>query len=222
VVDDILSTAALDSLVHYCRYSTVFDDFLYKGGYVGTSLANGLGTALVLQIAAELRARLPALLDKHPLRHAWVYKCDNADSASAIAPHADEAAVNINIWLVDGWQSSGDKPTSGTGNTCGSDGTSGNNRSGSGGSNGGGLKMWLKEVPVDFDFQAFNREPARLLRWLSHAPESAQELNIAHRVNRAVIFNSALVHQSDVPTGAMRGCSFADRRMNFTLLFGQR
>ncbi len=200
VLDQFLSPAALDSLVRYCRDSTVFDDFLYKGGYVGTSLTNGLGTGLVLQIATELRARLPALLGKHPLRHAWVYKCDNSETASAIAPHADEAAVNINIWLVDGWQSSADRSSD----------------------SGGGLKVWLKEVPIDFDFQTFNREPARLLHWLSDAPEPVQELKIAHRANRAVIFNSALVHQSDVPPGAMRGCSFEDRRMNLTLLFGQR
>lgn len=202
VVDDILSSVALDSLVRYCRDSTVFDDFLYKGGYVGTSLTNGLGTGLVLQIAEELRARLPALLEEHPLRHAWVYKCDNSESATAIAPHADEAAVNINIWLVDGWQSSANRTARDT--------------------NGGGLKMWLKEVPLEFDFQAFNREPDRLLHWLSDTPEPVQELKITHRANRAVIFNSALVHQSDVPPGTMRGCSFEDRRMNLTLLFGQR
>ena len=43
VVDDFLSTPALERLVHYCRASTVWTDFLYKGGYVGTSLTTGLG-----------------------------------------------------------------------------------------------------------------------------------------------------------------------------------
>ena len=32
VVDNFLSGEALDSLVHYCRASTIFDDFMYKGG----------------------------------------------------------------------------------------------------------------------------------------------------------------------------------------------
>ena len=48
VVDDFLSTPALETLVHYCRASTVWTDFLYKGGYVGTSLTTGLGGALTL------------------------------------------------------------------------------------------------------------------------------------------------------------------------------
>jgi hypothetical protein len=219
---------------------------------------------LVLQIAAELRAKLPALLDDHPLRHAWVYKCDNAASAQAIAPHADEAAVNINLWLVDGWQQQRQQrrrqqqqprtdSTSATPPAAGTPGVAApvsatQHRCGDGNrectddddeeedGSGGGLRVWLKEVPPEFDFQEFNREPSRLLAWLAAQQAEEEEEGdtdgvatgieervISHRVNRAVVFDSALVHQSDVSQGAIRpGCRYEDRRMNLTLLFGHR
>ena len=89
--------------------------------------------------------------------------------------------------------------------------------------------MWLKEVPAAFDFDEYNRKPAELLSWLASdeatdgGAQPVEEMAVPHRVNRAVIFNSSLVHQSDVPAGAIRpDCEYADRRMNLTLLFGER
>ena len=46
---------------------------------------------------------------------------------------------------------------------------------------------------------------------------------VEHRVNRAVVFNSSLVHTSDVGAGGIAaGCPYANRRMNLTMLFGER
>lgn len=147
---------------------------------------------------------MPGLFDGHALKHAWVYKYDSAESAQGIAPHADDAAVNVNIWLQDGWQI----PETDRGG-------------------GGGLKLWLKEVPLSFDFEEYNRKPAELLSWLASDEATdggscpVEEMTVSHRVNRAVIFDSSLVHQSDV-AGIRPDCKYEDRRMNLTLLFGER
>jgi hypothetical protein len=53
---------ALQTLTNFCVASTVFTEFRFKGPYVGTRLETGLGNALVLQIAAELRTHLEPLL----------------------------------------------------------------------------------------------------------------------------------------------------------------
>eukprot|EP01048_Picozoa_sp_COSAG05_P010902 COSAG05_NODE_988_length_6284_cov_7.662571_5_plen_111_part_00 len=43
---------------------------------------------------------------------------------------------------------------------------------------------------------------------------------IPHKRNRAVVFNSNLIHQSDVV--ALGAPAFEHRRMNLTMLFGER
>ena len=188
-VDDLLSPAALADLRRFCMGSTIWTDFRYSGGYVGTALANGFANGLLLQIARELRARMPEVVGPHPLRQMWAYKYDQR--LTGIGPHADAAAVNVNFWITP--ESANRNPKT------------------------GGLVVWRRCAPLDWDFDAFNRQPEALMEWTRAT--GAEEIHVPYRCNRAVLFDSNLVHRTgdlDFEPG------YDNRRVNITMLFGVR
>jgi hypothetical protein len=215
VVDNLLSLEALERLTNFCIASTIWTDFNYQT-YVGTSLRQGLGCGIVVQIARELRSALGPLLAGRPLREAWVYKYDSGNgNANAVSPHGDAAAINVNIWLTD-WQPIAQP----------SGQSAGKEKEG-----GGGLKLWLQEAPAHWDFESYNRRPTKLLAWLAdlearEGDEAVKTVRVNHQRNRAVIFNSNLIHQSDTSSaeGSLSATTsaFENRRMNLTMLFGDR
>ena len=69
------------------------------GSYTGAYIDDGLYQRIILKLSTELRNRLPRLLEDHPLRYLWAYKYDS-DYGKGINLHADEAAVNVNIWIT--------------------------------------------------------------------------------------------------------------------------
>jgi hypothetical protein len=220
VVDGLLSPAALAALRNFCNEATgggkqhqgtlaeaaagasgLFADGQYKGGYVGATLRTGFGCPLVLQIACELREALPELLAEHPLREAWAFRYDSRPPSSddrdegneaGISVHADSAAVNVNLWLTrEQWDA---------------------------GFEGGGLLVWRRGAPAEWDFEVYNRQPHKIKEFLAECEPS----KIRYRQNRAVIFDANLFHQTEEwPEGAF-GSEFPDRRVNVTLLFGDR
>jgi tetratricopeptide (TPR) repeat protein len=188
-IDGLLKTDALQQLRRFCLGSTIWTDFKYSGGYVGTSLTNGFTNGLLLQIAREMRERLPGLLGPHPLRQMWAYKYDQ--ELAGIGVHADSAAVNVNFWITP------DEANLDTGS--------------------GGLRVWRKCAPLEWDFEEFNRRPEKLMEWVEES--GAEEFSISHRCNRAVLFDSSLVHRTDDFQFAP---GFENRRINITMLFGER
>ena len=96
VVDDFLTQDALERLWRFCLDATVW--YQVKRGYLGAYLVDGFATALALQIADELRARLPGIFRSHRLEQLWAYKYDSR--LQGIATHADFAAVNVNFWVT--------------------------------------------------------------------------------------------------------------------------
>ena len=188
-IDGLLRSEAVAQLRNFCMGSTIWSDFKYTGGYVGTSLSNGFASGLLLQIARELRTRLPDLLGRHPLRQMWAYKYDQ--QLTGIGVHADAAAVNVNFWI--------------TPDEANLD------------ANSGGLRVWRKCAPMDWDFDDFNRRPQRLMRWVEET--GAEEVIVPYRSNRAVIFDSNLVHRTDDFDFAP---GYENRRINITMLFGRR
>jgi tetratricopeptide (TPR) repeat protein len=67
-IDDLLTEAALASLTRYLLESTIWHDFSHIGGFVASYLEDGLACPLLLQIADEVRAAFPDILNENPFR----------------------------------------------------------------------------------------------------------------------------------------------------------
>ena len=68
------------------------------GKYVGAYIDDGLQDPIFLMLAKQLHQRLPRIMKNHHLRYLWAYKYDS-EWESGINLHADQAAVNVNMWL---------------------------------------------------------------------------------------------------------------------------
>ena len=100
-IDDALTPAALDQIRSLLLESTVFFETKMPavfGGYVGAIVEDGLHARALLELADALRRAMPETLGDHPLAYLWCYKYDS--QYEGISVHADEAAVNLNIWLT--------------------------------------------------------------------------------------------------------------------------
>jgi len=189
-VDELLTEEALSEIRAFCLESTIWKRD-YQNGYIGTFLANGFASPLLLQIAEELRTRFPKIFQHHQLQQAWAFKHDSA--LRGLNMHADAAAVNVNFWIT---------PNEANRNP-----------------DSGGLMVWDKEAPDSWDFAEYNNDKNKHKIQAFLEESGAKPINIPHRQNRAVIFNSNLFHETDV-------IEFQDtyeyRRINVTLLYGHR
>ncbi len=188
-IDDFLSPQALENLRRFCLTSTIWYEYRYANGYLGAFMDEGFVCPLLLQIAEELRQALPGIFQQHPLRKLWSFKCDS--SLKALERHADFAAVNVNFWITPD-EANLDPQT-------------------------GGLVIWDKEAPLDWDFETYNSDQAAIERYLEET--GAKAIEVPHRQNRVVIFNSDLFHRSgDVAFKE----GYENRRLNVTMLYGKR
>lgn len=189
-IDGLLADEALQRLRRFCWASTIWKKD-YENGYIGAFLGDGFASPLLLQIAEELRRRFPRIFGTHRLTQAWAFKHDSARRGLNI--HADAAAVNVNFWITP--DEANLNPDS------------------------GGLVVWDKEAPRDWDFKTYNSDKARgkIYEWLN--AQGAKEIKIPYRANRAVVFNSDLFHETD-DIAFKEG--FTNRRINITLLYGHR
>jgi tetratricopeptide (TPR) repeat protein len=189
-VDDLLSPSALESLRRFCWESTIWKRD-YENGYIGAFLGDGFASPLLLQIADELRSRFRGIFGAHRLTQAWAFKHDSGRRGLNI--HADAAAVNVNFWIT-------------------ADDANLN-------ADSGGLVVWNKEAPREWDFKDYNSDRNRetIYEWLKQS--GAEEVKIPYRANRAVIFNSDLFHETD-EISFKEG--YRQRRINITLLYGYR
>ena len=165
VVDDFLTADALERLWRFCLDATVW--YQVKRGYLGAYLVDGFATALALQIADELRARLPDIFGRHRLEQLWAYKYDSR--LQGIATHADFAAVNVNFWVTP--DEANRDPAS------------------------GGLVVHKAHAPSDWAFRAYNADSARMAQFLEEAGD--EPVTVPYRRNRVVIFDSDLFHRTD-------------------------
>jgi len=189
-VDDLLTEQALDHIRVFCLESTIWKRD-YQNGYIGTFLANGFACPLLLQIAEELRTRFPKIFQHHKLQQAWAFKHDSA--LRGLNLHADAAAVNVNFWIT---------PNEANRNL-----------------ESGGLVVWDKEAPDDWDFADYNNDKNKHKIQAFLEESKANPITIPHRQNRAVIFNSNLFHETDVIEFQD---TYESRRINVTLLYGHR
>jgi|CXWL01.1.fsa_nt_gi tetratricopeptide (TPR) repeat protein len=189
-IDHLLKPEALTALRTFCLESTIWKKD-YENGYLGAFLGDGFATPLLLQIAEELRRAFPGIFKDHRLTQAWAFKQDSARRGLSI--HADAAAVNVNFWITPDEANLNPEK--------------------------GGLVVYDKEAPADWNFAAYNSEQnkPKILEWLTQA--GAQTIRVPYRANRAVVFNSDLFHETDDVT--FRD-DYLSRRINITLLYGYR
>lgn len=192
-IDNLLTQEALNQLRKYCLESTLWFDFNHPNGYLGASFENGFADPLLLRICDELRTKFPNIFLDYPIMQMWAFKYDSR--LSGIQLHADIAAVNLNFWIT---------PDEANLNA-----------------NSGGLRVWDKKAPADWDFEKFNgsseKAQSRIKEFLSES--NASEIVIPYRQNRAVLFNSDLFHATD-EFHFKQG--YENRRINITMLFGTR
>ena len=188
-VDNFLRPEALANLRRFCLESTLWFQFKYANGYLGAYWEAGFWCPLLAQLAEDLRLALPGIFGEHRLRKCWAFKYDSR--LSGIPMHADFAAVNVNFWITPDPANLDPER--------------------------GGLVVWDKEAPADWDFGAYNANERAMKDFI--ATSGAQPVRIPHRQNRMVIFNSDLFHETDRITFAD---GYENRRINITLLYGTR
>ena len=192
VIDGLLTPEALAAMRRFCLDSTIWFDTshaLGERGYIGADGIEGFACPLLFQIAEGLRSALPQVIGDLPLAKFWAFKYDHA--LQGINAHADAARVNVNFWLTP--DDANLDPES------------------------GGLMVWNTHVPRDWAFHAYNNDPDGLMRRIDEI--GAKPVNVPHRQNRAVLFDSDLIHAT-APLNFRPG--YRNRRINVTLLFGNR
>lgn len=192
VLDDLLSPASFEAIREILMTHTVFYETKMPevfGGYVGAIVEDGLHAKPLLRLAEELRKKMPGVLEEHELRYLWCYKYDR--QFKGIDVHADEAAVNVNIWLTPD-EANLDPRT-------------------------GGLVVYLVKPPESASLEEYNQRGAEFAQDLLRQSNYAN-VTVPYRANRAVIFDSALFHKTDSFDFKP---GYANRRINLTLLFGK-
>lgn len=191
IIDNVLSPVALSKIRQLLLESTVWYQTkmpLKFGGYVGAYIDDGLYDRILLQLAFELNQALPRIMHGHPLRYLWAYKYDS--EYTGINTHADQAAVNVNLWITPD-DANLDK-------------------------NSGGLVIFTAKPPSDWDFERFNTDTERVMEDILK-PTNFRNVTVPYRENRAVMFDSALFHHTD--TFKFKD-GYENRRINLTLLYG--
>ena len=189
VIDDFLNKEVLDKLYSFCLTNSIWNEFDYKNGYIGSFIENGFNAPLLLQISEEIRLQYPEILKKFPLTKAWAFKCNN--QMKGIKIHADFAAININFWITPD-KANLNKKT-------------------------GGLLIWDKEAPKNWDFEKYNNNHLAIKNFLKK--KKSKMKRIKYKSNRVIVFNSNLFHASDNFNFKK---NYENRRINITLLYGKR
>jgi hypothetical protein len=172
VADDVLNTNAMESIQRYLNTATIWND--PRMGYIGAYGNTGVLFDTTVMFAKEIGRLMPLTIHGRPLVQMWCYKYDsnynrpnNTLENSGISVHADDAIINLNIWLTKTTRSEKKEQA-------------------------GGLIIYpgLKSDKKD-SFHEFNQSPSRV------NVKNAQQVKILHKTNRMVMFDSSMYHQSD-------------------------
>jgi len=98
VLDGLLTPTALAELRRFCLESTIWHGAREGQGYLGSYMQHGFASGLLLQIAEELKQRLPRIFRNTSLVQMWAYSYD--PEHRGIALHADAAVINVNFWIT--------------------------------------------------------------------------------------------------------------------------
>jgi len=188
-IDDFLNIHTLRAFQDFSLYSKVWDKE-YKGSYLGAFANQGFISPLHLKLALDLKRAMPKVFKDYPIGQLWGFKYD-AQLGSGINVHADFAKVNLNFWIT----------------------PSESNLE----SNSGGLRVYTVPAPNTWTFHDYNKNSEQIYEFLSKNNSSL--VTVPYRGNRAVLFNSALFHETDVIKFKE---GYENRRVNMTYLFGSQ
>ena len=199
VIDNLLSPIVLDNVRDYLMMSSFYYDVKTPryGRYVGSYINDGMHDKLLMAIAFDLHKAMPRVMKGHDMKEMWSYKYESSpegttDYTTGIHTHADDAAVNVNIWITP--SDANLDPTS------------------------GGLVVFTAKPPDHWDFNSFNANweyvEENLLK-----PTGFANVTVPYRQNRAVIFDSFLFHKTD---NCRFRQGYENRRINLTILYGNR
>jgi hypothetical protein len=187
VLDDFLTPEALARLRRYCAGSTIWKR-VYDAGYIGATPEDGFASPLLAQIVEEIEVVYAPLLKGQRFRYLGAFKYDS-ELSTGTNTHADFSAVNVNLYI-----------TPDEANLA---------------SDRGGMVIWDLGARSEDELRYYNTHEHELYELLDRT--GAKEHHIAHRANRAVIFESSHFHKTD-------DCSFKEgylnKRINVSFLFG--
>ena len=166
-IDDFLSEEALIELREFCLVSKVWNRE-YNDKYLGAFSSIGFISPIHLQIAIDLKQKLPKLFGPHRLSKFWGFKYDST-LGKGINVHADFAIHNLNFWITPDEYN--------------------NNK------NSGGLKVYDAPAPDNWTFKDYNINNKKIYSFLKD--KNANCTNVPYKCNRAVLFNSAYFHETD-------------------------
>ncbi len=166
-IDNFLSDPALQELQKFCLKSKIWIEER-QNNYLGSFSDKGFVSPVHLQIAIELKNKLPKLFGGHRLGRFWAFKYDSS-LGKGINIHADFALINLNFWITPDQYN--------------------NNK------NSGGLKVYDTPAPLDWTFQKYNVNADEIYKLLKK--NKANCINIPYKYNRAVLFNSDYFHETD-------------------------
>ena len=167
-IDNFLSDEAVKELRAFCLVSKVWNTE-YENKYLGAFSDRGFISPIHLQIAIDLKQKMPKLFGQHKLGKFWAFKYDST-LGKGINIHADFAIHNLNFWITPDEY---------------------NNEK-----NAGGLKVYDAPAPKDWTFHKYNNINAdEISKFLND--NNAHCTNIPYKCNRAVLFNSAYFHETD-------------------------
>jgi tetratricopeptide (TPR) repeat protein len=188
-IDDFLNSEALEAFYLYSLFAKVWNKE-YKSCYLGAFGNQGFISPLHLQLGVELKKAMPNIFKDYPLTQMWGFKYDT-QLGKGINVHADFAKINLNFWITPDDSNLG--PSS------------------------GGLKVYKFPAPSSWTFKDYNASAENIYSFLEE--NSLDFIKIPYRCNRAVLFNSALFHETD-QINFKEG--YTNRRINMTYLFGSQ
>jgi len=166
VIDNFLSEKALLTLRKYIEEATIWKT-PYSNGYVGSVMATGFCSRVLLQISMQLQKAMPRVVGPHNLKQAWGFKYDQ--TMKGINLHADFARVNTNFWITP--DDSCLDPTS------------------------GGLVVYDVPAPDDWGFYDYNANAENIRTYLEK--NHSKSVTIPYKMNRCVLFDSTYFHATD-------------------------
>jgi hypothetical protein len=174
VIDDILPLPWIDAMRYWALTTDYDPDQIYGGGYrtrdFGENQKKGLRNDYFpipeLRNVVELLSQYEILKDKE-FNRGWFFIHHN--KCPGVGPHADPAAININIWVTPDW--------------CIED------------KEKNGLKVWDQKHPEDWTWDDYNRKSPKIDNFLKET--NAKPRKVDYKWNRGILFDSSYFHATD-------------------------